>query len=65
MQTKDRSFAEACFNALVSVVVYGGTLAVLLALGANIYGQLFVLFTVAVAKNYTIRRIANLGEQDG
>ncbi|KKN32964.1 hypothetical protein LCGC14_0808360 [marine sediment metagenome] len=65
MQTKDRSLAEAIFNALVSVVVYGSTVVVLLALGVNIYWQGLGLFLVAVLKNYTIRRVANLGEQDG
>ena len=65
MQTKDRSLAEAIFNALVSVVVYGATVAVLLALDVNIYWQGLVLFTVAVVKNYTIRRVTNIGDTGG
>ena len=65
MQTKERSFIEAVFNALVSVVVYGAAVAVLLALGVSMYYQGLGLFLVAVIKNYTIRRIANLGDIGG
>ncbi len=65
MQTKDRSFAEACFNALVSVMIYGTVIAALISFGVSVYGQAVTLFVVAVIKNYLIRRVANLGEQDG
>ena len=65
MQTKDRSLVEAIFNSMVSVIIYGTTIVVLTELDMTVLRQAVVLFIVAVLKNYTIRRVANLGDTGG
>ena len=56
---------EAIFNTLLSVMVYSITMVILSSFGVNVYGQAVALVTVAVIKNYLIRRVANLGDIGG